>query len=89
MSIPIPDDTTFEQAQRELNLRVTQLESGEVGLDDAVRIFEEAMAYQRFCEGRLTEIKGRIEELTASDLPAAGAATPDDAGPGEEPEPPF
>lgn len=67
--IEIPAETTFEQAQRELQLRVNQLESGDVGLDDAVRIFEEAMAYQRFCEARLTEIKGRIEELTAGDLP--------------------
>ena len=89
MNIEIPQDTTFEQAQRELNLRVAQLESGEVALDDAVRIFEEAMAYQRFCEARLTEIKGRIEELTASDLPATGDATADDGGPGVEPEPPF
>ena len=69
MSIEIPEDTTFEQAQRELAERVARLESGEVGLDDAVRIFEEAIAYQRFCERRLAEIKGRIEELTASDLP--------------------
>jgi exodeoxyribonuclease VII small subunit len=84
VSIEIPADTTFEQAQRELQLRVAQLESGDVGLDDAIRIFEEAMAYQRFCERRLTEIKGRIEELTASDLPAAGAQEAEEAG-----EPPF
>jgi exodeoxyribonuclease VII small subunit len=84
VSIEIPADTTFEQAQRELQLRVAQLESGDVGLDDAIRIFEEAMAYQRFCERRLTEIKGRIEELTASDLPAAGPQEAEEAG-----EPPF
>lgn len=86
MSIEIPAETTFEDAQRELQQRVAQLESGDVGLDDAVRIFEEAMAYQRFCEKRLTEIKGRIEELTASDLPAV-PGSPE----AEEPEspPPF
>jgi exodeoxyribonuclease VII small subunit len=84
MSVEIPEDTTFEQAQRELAERVARLESGEVGLDEAVRIFEEAIAYQRFCERRLTEIKGRIEELAASDLP-------DDQPPAvrEDETPPF
>lgn len=86
MSMEIAPETTFEQAQRELQLRVTQLESGDVGLDDAVRIFEEAMAYQRFCEKRLTEIKGRIEELTAGDLPAVPGSPEDQV---EEAPPPF
>jgi exodeoxyribonuclease VII small subunit len=74
--IDIPEGTTFEEAQRALASRVAQLESGEAGLDEAVRIFEEAMAYQRFCERRLTEIKGRIEELTAEDLPSPGPGAP-------------
>ena len=81
----IPEETTFEEAQRALAQRVAQLESGEAGLDEAVRIFEEAMAYQRFCERRLTEIKGRIEELTAEDLPAAQPPPPGD----DEVEDPF
>ena len=76
MSIEIPDTTTFEDAQRELSARVARLESGDVGLDEAIGIFGEAMAYQRFCERRLTEIKGRIEELTASDLAARDAPPP-------------
>lgn len=86
MSIEIPPDTTFESAQAALDERVARLESGAVGLDEAVRIFEEAMAYMRFCEARLAEIRGRIEELTAGDLPPAPAspgADPDDE------EPPF
>ena len=87
MSIEIPPDTTFEDAQRQLAERLARLESGDVGLDDAVRIFEEAMAYQRFCEARLAEVKGRIEELTAADLPATPDASPE-GEPAEE-EPPF
>lgn len=86
MSIEIPPETSFEAAQSALNERVARLESGSVGLDEAVRIFEEAMAYQRFCERRLAEIRGRIEELTAGDLPPAGPA-PGTAD--ERDDPPF
>jgi exodeoxyribonuclease VII small subunit len=65
----LPDDLTFEEAQRALAERVERLESGQVGLDEALRLFQEGVAYQRFCERRLTEIRGRIEELSASALP--------------------
>jgi exodeoxyribonuclease VII small subunit len=82
--IEIPEGTTFEEAQRELAQRVAQLESGEAGLDEAVRVFEEAMAYQRFCERRLTEIKGRIEELTAEGLPPAPGTEDPSGDPGRE-----
>jgi len=78
---PLPDDLTFEAAQRALAERVERLESGQVGLDEALRLFQEGIAYQRFCEQRLTEIRGRIEELSASALPppeppAGGDDTP-------------
>ena len=86
MSAEIPPETTFEAAQAALSERVARLESGAVGLDEAVRIFEEAMTYQRFCERRLAEIRGRIEELTAGDLPPAG---PPPSAPQPEEDIPF
>jgi len=82
--IEIPEGTTFEEAQGELARRVAELESGEAGLDDAVRLFEEAMAYQRFCERRLGEIKGRIEELTADALPPPPGTEDPSGDPGRE-----
>jgi exodeoxyribonuclease VII small subunit len=75
---------TFEEALRRLDEVVARLEAGDVGLEEAVALFEQGQAYLAACRERLAAAQRRIEELTAEDLPAA---------PGEpsagEPEPPF
>ena len=57
---------------------------GEVGLEEAVALFEQGQRYLAACRERLAVAQRRIEELTAEDLPAAPGEPP--AG---EPEPPF
>jgi exodeoxyribonuclease VII small subunit len=75
---------TFEEALRRLDEVVARLEGGEVGLEEAVALFEQGQRYLAACRERLAAAQRRIEELTAESLPAA---------PGEpsegEPEPPF
>jgi exodeoxyribonuclease VII small subunit len=75
-------DLTFEEALRRLDEVVARLESGEVGLEEAVALFERGQRYLTACRERLAAAQRRIEELTAEDLPAEGP-------PGEEPPPPF
>ncbi len=54
---------TFEEAQRELEEIVQRLESGEVPLDEALKLWERGEELYRFCRERLDGAEGRIEEL--------------------------
>ena len=62
---------TFEEALRRLDDVVARLESGEVGLEEAVALFEQGQAYLAACRERLGAAQRRIEELTAEGLPAS------------------
>jgi exodeoxyribonuclease VII small subunit len=57
------DEPTFEGAQRELDVIVERLESGEASLDEAIRLWERGEELYRFCLARLDRAQGRIEEL--------------------------
>jgi exodeoxyribonuclease VII small subunit len=54
---------TFEEAQKELEAIVQRLESGEVPLDEALKLWERGEKLYRFCRERLDGAEGRIEEL--------------------------
>ena len=54
---------TFEEAQKELEDIVHRLESGEVPLDEALKLWERGEELYRFCRERLDAAEGRIEEL--------------------------
>jgi exodeoxyribonuclease VII small subunit len=60
----IPDGVPFEVAVAELEECVDRLESGDVGLDEALRLFRRGAALQAWCEARLEAIRATIEELT-------------------------
>jgi exodeoxyribonuclease VII small subunit len=61
---------TFEEALRRLDEVVARLEGGEVGLEEAVALFERGQAHLAVCRERLAAAQRRIEELTAEGLPA-------------------
>ena len=78
------EPVTFEEALRRLDEVVARLESGEVGLEEAVALFEQGQALLAACRERLSAAQRRIEELTADGLPAPSS------DPGAEPGPaPF
>lgn len=79
MSGTEPAPTTFEDALAALEAVVTQLEGGEVGLEEAVRLFEDGQRFLAVCRDRLATAQARIDELTASELPA-GSAPAEDTG---------
>lgn len=65
---------TFEEALRRLDEVVARLEGGEVGLEEAVALFEQGQGYLAACRERLAAAQRRIEELTAEGLPASEGA---------------
>ena len=54
---------TFEEAQRELERIVQQLESGQADLDEAITLWERGEELYRLCSDKLDSAQGKIEEL--------------------------
>jgi exodeoxyribonuclease VII small subunit len=54
---------TFEEAQRELERIVQQLETGQADLDDAIKLWERGEELYQLCVGKLDSAQGKIEEL--------------------------
>jgi exodeoxyribonuclease VII small subunit len=59
----VSDAPTFEQAEQELEAIVERLESGRVGLDEAIALWERGEELYRLCRERLDQAQGKIEEL--------------------------
>ena len=56
-------ELSFEEARRELERIVAQLETGQAGLEDAVALWERGEELYRVCLGKLDAAQGKIEEL--------------------------
>jgi exodeoxyribonuclease VII small subunit len=86
-----PEALTFEQALAALDDVVRRMEAGEVGLEEAVSLFERGQAYLAVCRERLAAAQRRIDELTAASLPPdpGAPAAPQEPfeAPGAEPPP--
>ena len=54
---------SFEDAQRELERIVGQLEGGRASVEDAVALWERGDELYRYCLARLDSAEGKIEEL--------------------------
>jgi exodeoxyribonuclease VII small subunit len=61
----VNDAVPFEEAQRELERIVSELEGGRASLEDAVALWERGDELFRYCLGRLDSAEGKIEELGA------------------------
>jgi exodeoxyribonuclease VII small subunit len=57
-------ELSFEEARRELERIVAQLETGQAGLEDAVALWERGEELYRVCLGKLDAAQGKIEELS-------------------------
>ena len=55
--------TTFEDARRELERIVTELEGGRASLEDAIALWERGDELYRLCLTKLDSAEGKIEEL--------------------------
>ena len=54
---------TFEAALEELETIVRQMESGQVPLDDSLRLYERGTFLITHCQGRLDSAEKQIEKL--------------------------
>jgi len=57
-------DLSFEEALKQLEAIVRQLESGEVPLDESISLYARGDALKRQCEERLNAAKARIEKIS-------------------------
>ena len=55
---------TFEEAMRELESILRDLETGKAKLDDAVRAYERGAALEAHCKAKLAGAKAKIEQVT-------------------------
>jgi exodeoxyribonuclease VII small subunit len=61
----VNDAVPFEEAQRELERIVSELEGGRASLEDAVALWERGDKLYHYCLGQLDSAEGKIEELGA------------------------
>ena len=62
-------ERTFEDLRRELEEIVGKLERGDVGVDEAIDLWQRGEALHRRCAALLEAAEGRIEELSAGRAP--------------------
>lgn len=75
-------EMSFEQALEALNRIVTQLETGEAGLEDSIRAYERGIALKSHCEAKLKDAQARIEQIAlGEDGTPTGTRALDESGP--------
>ncbi|MBL0926325.1 MAG: exodeoxyribonuclease VII small subunit [Phycisphaerales bacterium] len=70
------DELSFEQALEQLEALIDRIESGEIGLEDAIKAYERGLALRQRCEEVLAQAEQRISYLNPS-KPAAAQADED------------
>lgn len=55
------EELSYEQALELLDRKLKALEDGDLSLDEALTVVDEARTYLRLCEQRLEEARKRIE----------------------------
>ena len=63
VNTPAPKKPDFERSLARLEEVVRRLESPQLSLDDAMKLFEEGVALSRECQKQLEEAEGRVEIL--------------------------
>jgi len=58
------DALTFEKALETLEAIVSQLEKGDLSLENALQNFEKGIALSKECQGLLTQAELKIEQLS-------------------------
>ncbi len=75
MSEETTREERFEEQLERLEEIVARLEDEDVGLEEALELFERGMRLARACRERLTAIEARVERLLAEEE-AEAAGTP-------------
>lgn len=67
----VNNDMKFEDALKELEQTVRNMEQGDQPLDDLLADFEKGIGLLRVCEKKLAEAEGKIAVLTQSEIALA------------------
>jgi exodeoxyribonuclease VII small subunit len=77
---PDIDQMSFEQALKALEEIVTQLERGDVPLDQSIELYERGEKLRAACQNRLDSAQARIEKIVAGADGAPSSTVPLDGG---------
>ncbi|MCG6882982.1 MAG: exodeoxyribonuclease VII small subunit [Silicimonas sp.] len=55
---------SFEDAMKELEAVVTRLESGDVPLEDSIKLYERGAALKAHCQKKLAEAEEKVHQIT-------------------------
>lgn len=78
---PEPVETlSFEEAMRELETVVDQLERGDAALEAAIALYDRGAQLKKHCETRLSEAQLKVDQIAAGSGPDGVAAKPMDLG---------
>ena len=72
-------EMSFEEAMRELEQVVGQLESGNVDLEKSIAIYERGAELKKHCEAKLAQAQARIEQITLAENGEPSGTAPFDA----------
>ena len=57
-------EMSFEAAMKELEAVVASLESGDVPLEDSIRLYERGAALKEHCQKKLAEAEEKVAKIT-------------------------
>ena len=60
-------DNNFEINLKKLEVIVDKLESGDVGLEESVKLYEEGMRIKKICDKKLKDIEMQIKKIKIED----------------------
>ena len=60
-------ENSFELNMQKLENIVEQLESGEIGLEQSVKLYEEGMKIKKICDKKLKDIEMQIKKIKIED----------------------
>jgi exodeoxyribonuclease VII small subunit len=75
---PVPD-MTFEQAMADLEQVVTQLERGDVPLEDSIALYERGAQLKKHCETKLKQAEEKVATITLDGNGEPSGTTPVEA----------
>ena len=60
-------DNNFEANLKKLEVIVDKLESGDIGLEESVKLYEEGMKIKKICDKKLKDIEMQIKKIKIDD----------------------
>ena len=60
-------DNNFEANLKKLEVIVDKLESGDIGLEESVELYEEGMRIKKICDKKIKDIEMQIKKIKIED----------------------